>query len=467
MTSILLLTIAVAGAWWAVQRQHDVSRLLALALAAYVFLWGVFPLTYASAFADRTGFQLDQPPYLRLAQLHLATLAATMGIFALLPSRRWSRLQSLGDLQLSDAATLRLLVISGVIMMVMEALSLSITGLGFVAAIKFAVNATPEQLGRKALIDSVLAVDMGLAVMGAVGDWRTSPKRRRITYLSWFMLLTHAGIAVSQGARAAVLLPPFVYLARLWMHPDPRGWFHRWRSAIFLVAAALVIGPVLVVVGLARGSTDVKLSVDLVQTAVSHAFGGRAVKDQLALVGDAFYTKFEHFQTGVNLLSREGEAAAGWAPITSAMYSPIPRALFLDKPTPMSRNGDASGVPWRIAASTLGDIKSGAVVPVTPAAISLWEFGALGIGLLILGNCLHLVFANSLLTSRSPFAQSFGISLLALPTMEFLFTMPAYLIRDDLRLIVYSLALNAGIAMWYLWRRLTRLPRKSSEVLHA
>jgi hypothetical protein len=454
VSATIALFLLAAVAWLAVARQQDVPRLLALSLGAYLFFWAMVPLGYVLFRPAHTGYPLHDPEYLRIAQLHLATLAASLALFALLPSRRWRPLMRWGSPELPEKLVYSGVAAAGIALAICEAWTLSITGWGYLASVQFAVRGSAADLSRKGMLDAVLVFLVGFAIVCAVQDWSRSQFRRRILLISWAMLLAHAAISITQGARAAVLLPLFVFLGRTWMVPDAGGWLRKWRTVILLGGACAVAGPLLIVVGLTRDLGETKMSTTVMSRAFAYTFASRSAADQFLLVADGFYVKFEHFRTGVTLLAHEGEARATWRPILSAVYSPIPRIIMPGKPVPLSRNGDVSGIPWRIAASGVGDLMSGAVVPVAPAAVALWEFGTLGLLLLVLVNVYHFIFVGTLLSSRSLIYQALGISLLSLPTTEFLFSGAAYLIRDDLRLGLYLLLLRGLIGAWGATQRL-------------
>lgn len=441
MTGVLTLFLLLTLAWLSVVKRADVSRLLALSVAAYILLWALVPLGYVALRPGHTLYPLLDERYVRIVDLHLLSLSSALAIFAALPVRRSKRLGFWGSRDMSPRTTYWSFVGAVMVLAICEAWSLSMTGWGFLANVQFAVKATADESGRKALLDAVLIIVVGFAVAGAVRDWTDRKYGSRVLILAWTMLLVHAAIAITQGARAAVLLPLFVFLARSWTLGRARGLARQWRAIVILGTAGVVLGPLLIIIGLTRDLGDTKMTTSLMSQAFTRTFEGRSLRDQLLLVTDGIYVKFEHFQTGVTLLSQEGEGRAGWHPIVSALYSPIPRIVLPEKPVPLSRNGEVTGMPWRIAASATGDVMKGAVVPVAPAAVALWEFGWLGIALLILANVFHLVFVNSLLSCRSLLHQALGISLLSLPTTEFLFTGPAYLLRDDLRLLLYIVAL--------------------------
>ncbi|MEP6765484.1 MAG: hypothetical protein ABJB66_14310, partial [Gemmatimonadaceae bacterium] len=122
--------------------------------------------------------------------------------------------------------------------------------------------------------------------------------------------------------------------------------------------------------------------------------------------------------------------------------------LYPTKPVPTSRDGTYFGTPYRIAAKAYGDPERGMVVPVSATAISLWEFGPVGLLVLLVTNVFNLVFFNTLLLSQNVFARALGISMLGLPNAEFFFSPPSSVLQNSLRMMLLMSLLALALLTW-------------------
>jgi hypothetical protein len=81
------------------------------------------------------------------------------------------------------------------------------------------------------------------------------------------------------------------------------------------------------------------------------------------------------------------------------------------------------------------------VVPVSPAAVTVWELGWVGLGVFVATNVLVLWLIEAWLRTGAILPGAFAFSLLSYPTFEFTLQAPSSLVRDLLRLGVVWVAL--------------------------
>ena len=160
--------------------------------------------------------------------------------------------------------------------------------------------------------------------------------------------------------------------------------------------------------------------------------------------------KFDAIGPAVELLAMETPGSAGLAPISSSLLSPIPRAVYLSKPVPTSRDGTYLGTPYRIAAKAYGNAEVGMIVPVSAVAIAVWELSGVGVLVFVLVNLFNLVLLNTVFVTQNIIARAVAVSMLGLSLAEFYIGPPSSLLTADLRLIMYLVVLALAILAWRL-----------------
>lgn len=319
------------------------------------------------------------------------------------------------------------------------------TGATFGEATAFSVTASSSELAKAGLLETVLSflVAFGLAIISLGRPYGLT----RVTILLGYgLVVAHAAFGLTRGLRSVVLLPVVAGLIGITtLHGKDR---RRAVSVVALVAVITVVlgAPVATALGVVRGFASPSLSFESLREGLQTAVAGTPLGTQITFVAAEVNRKFDAVGPGVELLALEPPETAGPTPLLSAMLSPIPRVLYPDKPVPTSRDGTYLGTPYRVAAKAYGDPEVGMVVPVTASAISLWELGWAGIVLLLVANVLNLVVLNSCLLTTNVVVRALGISLLGLPTAEFLIAPTSSIVRDLLRLSV----MLAGIAFCFL-----------------
>jgi hypothetical protein len=267
----------------------------------------------------------------------------------------------------------------------------------------------------------------------------------RIALLAW-LLITVASQAPS-GARIAMLQPFFLLV----LYCQAQPWPPRRKAAVVGLGAVgtIVIGSILAVaIGEARYGDRLKLD-DIISTSSKAADQNLLSEMSINLI-----TKFDSFSNGAMLVERMGEGRAGIQPYIGAVLAMVPRAVLPSKPIPGSYDGTIRGYPTRIVAVQMGMREEAGNVNVSPAAITIWHFGYLGLLLMIFCNALHLYFINSLLLAPSVLFKSLAFFLVGLPAMLTIYAPPDILLMNMERTLLVFLFMF--VVHYVLRRRLLR-----------
>ena len=455
MTALtVMLLIGNFVMWEVLRRRRDVSPLLALALLSYLFLWNAYPAMYGITLLEWADSRASRDVYERLVVIHLATLLLTLTIFAFLPSRILGGVRdALGRSRSEPGTAVRALAVGGLVYVVGVRHTLSLRGGSYFEAASFVMSAGSTEAGQIAILDIVSYFVLCLSMACIVDSW---PRQRRtIALLAWGVIAVDVVSSLLQAMRAVILLPVTLLIATN-LQRAREGRATRWKGVVLVLGATVLVAPLLAAaVGVIRLGGSGSLDVKAVQQGYDVVVANLTLEQRVRLAAQELNTKFDAFTYGAVLLESDGIGTAGWKPYSSSLLSPIPRLLLPDKPVPTSKNGDNSGTPYRVAGQPYGNIELGMVVPVSPAGVTLWELGYWGLVLVVLMNLLAFTVANSLLAAPSLAARALGVSLLSLPTTEFLYGAPSGLVRDLLRVALYLLLLWVAVQAVGTLRRLS------------
>ena len=156
---------------------------------------------------------------------------------------------------------------------------------------------------------------------------------------------------------------------------------------------------------------------------------------------DQVVTKFDSVSAGAFLVKYVGVGVAGWRPYIGSFASIFPR-IMPSKPVPGSIDGTYSGHPSRLVPIINGNVSAASNIGVSPAAISIWQFGYRGLIPLILGNIVYLYLANSRLLAPSLVSRSLGFFMLGMPAMTTVFSSPDVQIMILERVLVVYIMLS-------------------------
>lgn len=352
--------------------------------------------------------------------------------------------------------------ISTVLLAVIERALSARAGASFAEVVAFAVTADNSQQAQSGLLGTLEGMLVGYAI-AVISMGRKTGVTRNTLIMAWLSVATFCAFMIARGTRSTVFLPIVLGLVALSaLHGRTRR-----RAAIALAiggAALITVGaPVAAIMGAARGGTG-GISLQLIEEAYYVTIGSRSPYEQFQLLAIEINRKFDAIGPGVELLAMEPPGSAGVTPILSATFSPVPRALYLTKPVPTSRDGTYLGTPYRVAAKAYGNVDVGMIVPVSAPAIAVWEFASVGPLIFVLMNLFNLVLLNTVFNSRNVIARSLGVSILSLPTAELFIGPPSLLLQLGLRLMMF-LTLLALVSMG--WRLLVQQLRSRQAALTA
>jgi len=253
-----------------------------------------------------------------------------------------------------------------------------------------------------------------------------------------------AAVSVAQllsGSRFGIITPLLAFA----VYARSQRWSMRKMVASIGLVTFLTIaigGVALVEVGRARGEHTLSLQSTVLNSIRLSREQGFGSKFGASLLMEAV-TKADRLSTGALLIRYDGYAAAGWQPYIGAFLALVPRQLLPSKPVPGSMDGTYRGHPGRVAAAAMGMDPASGNVQIGPAAITLWQFGYLGLIGLVLANALQFYVINSLLVSRSLWLTSLALFLVGIPTFLPLFTSPDMVIMNLQRTFVLYVVLFA------------------------
>lgn len=428
-------------------RRPSVAPLLSITWVIYATLWSALPLVIQQVLTEP--LQNSSGPVTRpeLALIHASLLLIVALLHLAYKRPLIEPVTHFFDRFAPAARTLFWPTTAALVLLVIVSVyQTRLTGQSYAEFAAFSVTADTGALAQDALVSTVMGIAVGYFIaLLTIG--RNGGLSKATVWLAWAGVLIYCAYAISRGARAVVLLPIVAGLITLFtLH----GYARRKATRLLVVFGAMTIiigAPVAGIMGVARGGRG-EISLDLISDAYSVVFGGTTIAEQTELLLSEVNRKFDAVGPGVELLALEPPGSGGTKPLFSAALSPIPRVLFPSKPVPISRDGTYLGTPYRIAAKAYGDVELGMVVPVSASAISIWEFGGIGLLLFVLANLMNLVLLNSIFMSRNVIARALGITTLGLPNSEFFLAPPSMLLQNSLRLILYLVVLALALLAW-------------------
>jgi hypothetical protein len=441
---ILAAIVFGAIALVAVLLARRTSFPLRLALLGYVVLWLFLPLGYRW-WGEGGALEADAARwYPLLVMAHAFGVAATVGValavsspFA--PAVERSRLTRF---RMGSGPLQGMLLVGAAVILVVRLWQLRQAGGDFASLVALNISRERETLGGFTLVTAVASAYLSLALAVVASGGATTLGTRLV---AWSCVTLVSLQNVLFGLRSFLLLP-FLALFLLAGTSEParrrRLWVSAWAAG---VVALLVVPIAALILGVTRVRPE---GGDGGAADVLEAFAELNPGDRARLFAAAANLKFDGFSTGATLLALDGAGGGGLRPLASALLSPVPRLLLPTKPVPISADGQQSGLPFVRAAQRFGAIEAGMVVPVSPAAVTVWELGWIGLALLVVANVLVLWLAEAWLRTGAILPAAFAFSLLSYPTFEFTMQAPSSLVRDLLRLgVSWALLVTTALVL--------------------
>jgi hypothetical protein len=151
--------------------------------------------------------------------------------------------------------------------------------------------------------------------------------------------------------------------------------------------------------------------------------------------------KFNSISWGARLVELFGPGYAGWESYEGVFVALVPRGLMPGKAVPGSSDGTYWGHSSRIVMFVTGANLANNV-NVSPAAITIWQIGFLGLILFVACNVVQLYLINSLLLSPSLAARTLGFYLIGIPGFFTLVVSPDVMLVNVQRVILIYVLLS-------------------------
>ena len=448
---LLLLQLALLVMIVAIRRNRRVSPYLPTLLLFMTLLWFVIPVVLTVLLQGKleTYSFVNYDVFLFYAVLESFTLLVTLA-FLLTPKPYFKFIidSRLADIYITPKGAL-LVVISGIGFTI---LTVALVAL-FIGTSYWDLNAftyLSEGTDTFNNMGSVVVVQTLLSCFCCACFIYTWPRERNTWWLLGALMVWVFIMVASQapsGARMSLLQP--LFLLTLYCQAQP--WSSRRKLAIIGMGgvSTVVVGSILAVaIGQARYGD--RLNLGEIVSSSSKA----AEQNLISELANNLITKFDSFSTGALLVERMGAGSAGIQPYVGAVLALVPRAVLPSKPIPGSFDGTIRGHPTRVVAVQMGMSEEAGNVNLSPAAVSIWQFGYLGLAVMIVCNVLQLYLINSLLLSPSLFLKSLAFFLVGLPSLLTLYASPDFLLMNLERILLFFLLL---FAIYYaLQRRLLR-----------
>ena len=455
----LLLQFALLLMVVAVRRNPKVSPLLATLLLFLILMWFTLPVVLTVLFHGQLPVYayVDYSQFLFFAVLESATLLFTIA-FLLVPQPYFNFIVNnrLTAIHVTPKGAL-----FGVLCSVGFSLLTAVLASIFMGSSYFDQNAffylsegseTFNNLGSIAFLQVILSC---FCCACFVYVWPREQKMKWLLIALAAWALITVALQAPSGSRIAMLQPFFL----LTLYCQAQPWAPRQKMMIVGLGAlgTVVLGSILAVaIGQARDGDRLKL--DDLLTSSTKAAEQNLVTEMAANI----VTKFDSFSTGAILVERMGAGRAGIQPYLGALLAMVPRAILPGKPIPGSFDGTIRGYPTRVVAVQMGMSEEAGNVNISPASITVWQFGYFGLVVMVLCNVLHLYLLNSLLLAPSLLFKSLAFYLAGLPALMTIYAPPDILLMNVERvllvfllLIVIYHALQRRLAQRALWQRVT------------
>ncbi|MEP6778575.1 MAG: hypothetical protein ABJC26_01705 [Gemmatimonadaceae bacterium] len=444
--ALILALGALALVIWGAKKS-TVAPLISITFSIHIVLWCVLPLFIQQFLTDPIVNATGPLSRVQLAVLHSSALLAFSLLFLAVRKPQLEPITHFFDRLAPNVGKMFWPMLIALTLIIVVELGVSkVGGASFAESVAFSVTADNNELAQNGLLSVALELLLGFSI-ALISMGRSRGVTRGTLLGAWGGLIAFSGFSLSRGSRTVVLLPIAVGLVAI---STLQGKARRKAARTLSIVGVLciVIGaPVAGIMGVVRGGTGT-ISFELIQDGYDLVFGGSTASRRVEVIAEEVNRKFDAIGPGVELLAMEPIGSAGPRPFLSSGLSAIPRVLYPDKPVPTSRDGTYLGTPYRIAAKAYGDPEKGMVVPVSAVAISLWEFGIVGILILLVANVISIALFNTLLLSQNVFARALGISMLGLPNAEFFFTPPSSVLQNSLRLLLLMSLLALALLTW-------------------
>lgn len=441
---VLLNVLIVLTLLWVATRR-DVSAIMVISLLFVYVLWFFVPAAITVLAWDRIASRvlITYDVFVKYATIEAVALLLTLLAFGF----RWRRWRWMAEGRLAHFVIGRrgmtwLVLGSVFVSLLIRRMILGIVGTNYAEANAFSVmsegTASAASLGILFFISTILQAFLLCCLLT---PYPRQPKWVAPLLWGWLLFMTATEVLV--GSRMAVMVPCVILL--MWVHQRRIS-----RTALVMIYGGIVffmatVGVLLTIV-IAQIRTQNTITVAAArQESQQMVSDGSSRAEQLWTFFDHIYLKFDSIGPGSMLVEGRGAGAAGVKPWIGAVLSVVPRRILPSKPVPGSIDGTYRGTPQRIMAADLGYDPDFGNVGVSPAAISIWQFGLLGLVPLIVINALNLRLMNSLLMTRSVFTRMLPVMVLNIPAFTGVYSNGDAILMGAERAFVMYLAVSLGL----------------------
>lgn len=208
-------------------------------------------------------------------------------------------------------------------------------------------------------------------------------------------------LSVLRGVRIYILSLVWIYIACAYKYLREKRYIKFFTPIVIGLFGSLLIVPIIAEKRTGGDVSSVPINV--------------AVKAGLFHVN----LKLNSIAYGSVLPEKDGIGFAGVTPYIGSFFKFVPRAVWPDKPTPLSYNGEIEGTPSRRIPRlvTTSDNLDTANTGYSPLAISLWQ-GSLFVLLSLILNVIYLRSIIGCIANNSYWIKAIGLYLFTFPQLD-------------------------------------------------
>lgn len=208
-------------------------------------------------------------------------------------------------------------------------------------------------------------------------------------------------LSVLRGVRIYILSLVWIYIACAYKYLREKRYIKFFTPIVIGLFGSLLIVPIIAEKRTGGDISSVPINV--------------AVKAGLFHVN----LKLNSIAYGSVLPEKDGIGFAGVTPYIGSFFKFVPRAVWPDKPTPLSYNGEIEGTPSRRIPRlvTTSDNLDTANTGYSPLAISLWQ-GSLFVLLSLILNVIYLRSIIGCIANNSYWIKAIGLYLFTFPQLD-------------------------------------------------
>jgi hypothetical protein len=428
MIALIVLLIILQGyACYKLYTANTIHSVLAFSIVFYLILWIILPgfislLIYSELFGGQFSSDIISSDYIVLYSLESAIFLCVVVVSVYL----WKVKNRLKILQNERQLTHRSLIIV-------------LIGFLVIVSINYILGAGVDYLERNDARNydssSALAfINIAYNILEASIAYVTITMKysKLVTSTLFISLIIGALIETMNGSRIAMVLPIFVFFCR--MHFSSKDLAKNMlRIAILSIASAFILMPA--AIAIERIRTHGQINMDMIMGSAERFM--ESTDDILAVdMAATLLTKFNSFSSGLSLIDGYGSGSAGIRPYIGSVLVFMPRYFFPDRPVAGSIDGTIYGTPPRLVPQLETESYS-SNVGVSPYAVSVWHFGCLlGGAILIVGGVFNILLLQYLFSRNNIVYKIFAVYLIKVSSFVGIFNSPDVLLKNAIEIAI-------------------------------